>query len=306
MFRSRAMAGVLTLVAVTTAASAAVAGAAPPDDTSPAPPPDIDFQIDMLLGLVPDDELDEYLRSQDRRFVEAMQACMNEAGFEYVGVDEDLIGFDPYRGMDRIEYAQQYGYGYWTALDPDVSQAQAIEIGVELADLSPSEQDAWFAVQQECYDAIDQDGVDPSRNPMVQQALADFEAHVDADPRVRDAREQWRACVSAAGHDFAAPDEMQSSIVDYHRDAETIERLALSEAWKPSSPDHPEWQDLVDLEISVAVADATCTPPLDEVRLEVKAELRPQLVEVWQTIDWGLAPVDEQDPLPPDAVIDDA
>jgi hypothetical protein len=48
---------------------------------------------------------------------------------------------------------------------------------------------------------------------------------------------------------------------------------------------------MVEQEISIAVADANCSPALDEARDEVVSDLRPALVEVWQTIDWSLPPV---------------
>ena len=61
-----------------------------------------------------------------------------------------------------------------------------------------------------------------------------------------------------------------------------------TQAWEEDSPDHAQWQELVDEEIALAVADAGCSPALEQVREDVRRDLRPQLVAVWETIDWDL------------------
>ena len=122
---------------------------------------------------------------------------------------------------------------------------------------------------------------------MVQQAIEDFYTDVENDPRVLDAKEVWLACMEEAGHPFASEDDMWETVYD----EDLQNKFWESSAWEPDSPDHAEWQSMVELEIGIAVANAGCSPPLQEVRQEVVADLRPAFVEVWQTIDWSLPPV---------------
>jgi hypothetical protein len=48
---------------------------------------------------------------------------------------------------------------------------------------------------------------------------------------------------------------------------------------------------MVDQEIGIAVANANCGTAVQEAREGVIADLRPALVEFWQTVDWSLPPV---------------
>jgi hypothetical protein len=156
--------------------------------------------------------------------------------------------------------------------------------------LGVSEQNAWYETHSRCNEEAYANEDEMWRNPMVQQSLEDFFTDIENDRRVQDALRAWRECMEEAGHPFASQDEMYQQV--YSEDtAELQERFYGSEAWRPESPDHAEWQALVDEEISIAVADATCSPPVAEARETVTAELRPQLVAVWQTIDWDLPPV---------------
>ena len=88
------------------------------------------------------------------------------------------------------------------------------------------------------------------------------------------------------GTPFASQEDMYNTMFD----DDLQQQFFDSEAWEPDSPDHAEYLSMVEQEIGVAVANATCAPPLDETREEVIADLRPAFVEVWQTIDWSLPP----------------
>ena len=133
---------------------------------------------------------------------------------------------------------------------------------------------------------------------MVQQIMEDFNNDVDNDPRYRDALEAWQACMADAGHPFASQEELYEAAYggqDNQEMWDLQEQFWESEAWLDTSPDHAQWQALVDEEIEIAVADATCTPALTELRQEVTADLRSSLVDMWQTIDWSLPPVTYED-----------
>lgn len=261
---------------------------------------DIEFQIDMMLGLVPEDEIQAYYTDQNEANERKIQECMRDAGFEYV-IDTQMMVFeDPRSNMDPVEYAQQYGFGVWTQMDPDRNPYQSMNDQVwanqEVLDaLNPSEQNAWYEANSRCSQEAYSSGDDIWRNPMVQQALEDFEETVINDPRMRDAEEAWRTCMADAGQPFESQQEMNDHVYAVWNGDDELAELEMqfweSEAWTEDSPDHAQWLTLVDEEIAIAVADATCSPALQEVREEVQKDLRPELVAVWQTIDWDLPPV---------------
>jgi hypothetical protein len=316
----------VAMAAIALPAGAVGAGAddSEPDDTtgggdgSAEPPVDIEFQIDMMLGLVPEEEMNQYYEEQGRERELAIQACMNEAGFEYNPENTaDAMSFDPYNGMSQLEWAQQWGFGMWTTMDPENNpysegSDEFVWANEEIvSNLSEAEQNAWFEVNNRCsQEAWTED--DPWSNPMVQQAMEDFNTRVDNDPRIREALETWVDCMAEAGHPFPSREAMYEAVYGDMDDEATWqlqEQFYESEAWEPTSPDHAEWQALVDEEIEIAVADATCSPPYDQVREVVAADLRPELVAVWQTIDWSLPPVTYPEPEiigPEGEVIDEA
>lgn len=269
-----------------------------PDDSSSAdenvavgpPPGDIDFQVDMMLGLVPEDEMNAYWEDQESGRQVEIQACMNEAGFEY-NLETNLSFADPMADLSTLEYAEQWGFGAYTMMDPennpwnDVDQ-EYVWPNEEIIDgLSSGERDAWFEVNYQCQnDSYMQN--DPYRNPMVRQALDDFYTEVESHPRMQEAAAAWVDCMEEAGHPFASQNDMYDTI--YGSDLQ--EQFYDSEAWETDSADHAEWQSMVELEIGVAVANVGCAPPMDDTRKEVIDELRREFVEVWRTINWSLPP----------------
>jgi hypothetical protein len=340
MYRSRLLKGCIALFALAVPAGAASAGGTEPDDTSsettePAgsaaeesgppsasapddttgndsgggqPPEDMEFQVDMMLGLVPEDEMEDYWAQQNQESERAIQQCMNDAGFEYEPMGAEDISFDQYNGLSQLEYAQQFGFGMWTTMDPENQQTGPMNEWPNQSivdELPPEEQNAWFEVNNRCSQDAYSATNDPWSNPMVQQIMEDFGQDVENDPRVRDALAAWQDCMADSGHPFANEGEMYEQV--YGGDNQEIWDLQSeffeSEAWLETSPDHARWQALVDDEIEIAVADATCTPALVEVRQEVTRDLRDELVAVWQTIDWSLPPVTYEEVMFPDETI---
>jgi hypothetical protein len=327
MVRSRVVRVAIALIALGVPAGAAAAGSTEPDDGAPEnasegsepsasddpaaadgdddtgdAPIDPEFQIDMMLGLVPESEMTEYWNQQSQEQELRVQACMNDAGFDYEPMDQGAMTFDQYNGLSQMEWAQQYGFGMWTQMDPDNSPYgnQMVEWPNDdiVSELSPSEQNAWYSVNERCNQEAYTGNDDPWMNPMVQEIMEDFNTRVENDGRVRDALAAWRDCMAESGHPFASQEDMWEAVWGQGDDQEMWDLQAQfyeSEAWLESSPDHAEWQALVDEEIEIAVADATCTPVLEDVRTSVRRDLRPGLVEVWQTIDWSLPPVTYDD-----------
>lgn len=286
----------LVSVAVAGPLAIAVVDDTEPDDpqatTVGGPPPgNVDFQIDMVLGLVPADEVAAYRDDQEADRQRAIRACMNEAGFEYNMETTSTSVEDPLGDLSTLEYAEEWGLGVFTMMDPDNSPYADMTQDVAwpneevVGELSADDQNEWYETNSACTNASSMN-VDPYANPMVEQALEDFSADVDAHPRMTEASAAWMRCMDEAGHPYADQNDMYEAI--YGSDLQ--EQFYNSEAWKPDSPDHAEWQAMVDLEIAVAVANVTCSQPLDETRQEVIAELRPEFVDVWMSIDWSVPP----------------
>ena len=331
MFRLRVVRTAVALVALSVPAGVVAAGSTEPDDstaesgaddttepgnsTPPSgtvpdgtasddagegvtPPEDIEFEIDMMLGLVPQAEMDQHWADQEEGNQLAIQACMNESGFDY-----ELENYpDMSSGMGGLEwgspeFAEQYGFGTWTTMDPETN---GMDMSVEyewpnediVSALTPEEQNAWYQVQGQCSNDIYMSQDNLWRNPDVQQIMEDFYSDVENDPRVREAQAGWVDCMEAAGFPYPSPEDMYQDISA--GDDETYElhnQFYESEAWLETSEDHDQWQALVDHEIEVAVANAACEPAVTEARETVQRDLREDLVAVWQTIDWSQPPV---------------
>src|SRR5687768_13719845 len=204
--------------------------ASAPDDTTGdstgggQPPEDMDFQIDMMLGLVPEDEMEDYWAAQNQEREVQVRACMNDAGFEYEPQSSEMMQFDQYNGMTQLEWAQQYGYGNWTSLDPDNNPYGSGQMtdwpGDAVNNLTPEEQNAWWGVYDQCQQDSYSEQDDPWSNPMVQQIMEDFYQDVENDQRVRDALATWQDCMAEAGHPFADQEELMTEIYGGPEDEE--------------------------------------------------------------------------------------
>lgn len=282
--------------------------ASAPDDTTGGsadgqPPENMDFQIDMMLGLIPEEEMQTYWRDQNRASEELVEGCMVEAGFEYVPQPDEMFSYDQYNGRTQLDWAQQFGFGVWTTMSPESSEEAYGQgpmtdwPGDVVNNLSDDEQSAWWGVFDRCQQEGWSNQDDPYSNPMVQQIMEDFAVDVENDPRYRDALAAWQECMAGSGHPFADEQEMWDHVYGGNDEGQMDQQMQFweSEAWLETSPDHAQWQALVDEEIEIAVAHATCTPSLTEARQEVTRDLRDDLVAVWQTIDWSLPPVTYED-----------
>lgn len=239
----------------------------PPSSPTPG---SSDFQVDLILGLIPDDQLNAYLAQVNLDNETALQGCMNDAGFEYE--PEPFVPDPTLAAMTSVEVAREWGFGIYTELDQnDESMNEAIR-----SEMSESELSAWDVVRDDCYELAWSNAETPL-SPEVQQALSDMKTAVDNDPRVLDAEDDWGACMASSGFPFSDRIEMIRSIRELGEPA----RLRETRAWEEQSLDHEEWIELVEIETSTAVANAVCFPPVRDVRTHVVEEIRPQLADVW-------------------------
>lgn len=269
--------------------------AAPPDDTATTPSDydDPEFQVDLALGLLPAAEFGAYLRWDADRSESAVQACMNNAGFDYVPmIGDDGVSMVESVAEDTIEDRAKWGFGLLPAMDPanfdtaPESELELVDPNAEVvAALSDEEQSLWYALQAECRTTTREST--PLDNPDVYELVVAAHEEIFSDPRVLAADQQWSDCMADAGQPFADRAEMTLVLAD---DA-MLEHFWMSEAWEASSPDHDDFVAAVERERAAAVADLECTDVVDAAAREVAAEVRQDLLAQWDTIDWSKPPL---------------
>lgn len=258
---------------------------------SPFTDDELEFQLDMMLGLVPDDDMQAYYQQDELKRQEQIGECMNEAGFEYSAETDNGVMVDGQLGLSTLEYAEQWGFGVYTMMDPETNPYNDVDQtyvwpNQEIVDgMSEAEQTSWFTMFDRCQNESYDNQI--WNNSDLQRVMQDFNTLITTDPRVVAAEKGWRECMTEAGHPFASQQEMYDDMYSGEQQNDFYE----SSAWEESSPDHAAWQAAVDDEIAVAVANVPCSDGLTEVYQTVSEELRPQLVEMWQTVDWNAPPV---------------
>ncbi|CAN5562763.1 hypothetical protein BH24ACT5_BH24ACT5_07110 [soil metagenome] len=270
-----------------------------PTVESPYTDEELEFQLDMMLGLMPDDEVQAYYAEDERERQERIQACMNEAGFDYNLEERGGIGFDGDLGLSSLEYAEQWGFGVYTMLDPEINpydqdDAYAGSSNDEITDaLSSAQQTSWFTMFDRCQnDSFDEP---IGMNADFQQVVADFGSMIENDPRSVEAEATWRDCMVEAGHPF--PNQQAMYEEAFNSDLQF--QFVASSAWEESSPDHAAYLEAVQHEIDIAVASVPCSEALEAVYDTVAQDLRPELAEMWQTIDWNAPPIAYPDEFTP-------
>ncbi|CAN5562708.1 hypothetical protein BH24ACT5_BH24ACT5_07100 [soil metagenome] len=262
-----------------------------PSAESPLTDEELQFQLDMMLGLVPDDEMQAYYEQDEQKRQEEIQECMNGAGFEYNPETQSGVSFDGQLGLSSLEYAEQWGFGVYTTMDPETNPFNDVDQNYEwpnqeiIDGMTEAEQTSWFTMFDRCQNETYDDQI--WNNSDFQRVMEDFNTLITTDPRVVAAEKAWRECMSEAGHPYASQEEMYDEMYSDNQQSDFYE----SSAWEESSPDHAAWQAAVDNEIAVAVANVPCSEGLSEVYQTVSEDLRPQFVELWQTIDWNAPPV---------------
>lgn len=268
-------------------------GSAAPPGTAPDRAT-FERQMDMMLGLVPQDEMEAFYDQQNVEYQRRIADCMIEAGFEYNPENSGGVSFE----TGGVEWAEQWGFGMFTSMDPEDNPWSGEEFewhdpnGEYLESLSEAQQTAFWAQQNRCYENVEWDDGSSAiwSNSDFQRVMQDFWADIENDPKTVAAERAWAGCMDEAGHPFSTVNEVYEEWFSQSQNEKQM-RFWESEAWLATSPDHDEWQRLVDEEISVAVALETCSAPLNETREEIMRAKRSDLLELYQTIDWSAPPV---------------
>lgn len=222
-----------------------------------------------------DVDVDDRLSEELHDVVEGIiDACMDEAGFEYVPVSEDSVAYGPGHGISRSDFAREFGFGISTN-DETLAAADAFlgRVGDPNFDyvrtLSPERQMAWG----EAYDACASRSRDagPNLSAGFREAVAGMVDRVRAEPSVIEAEEEWVACIEA-GIPSGLP--MFSSLDDV-----VAWFYAESEARMGTLDGMAELQEL---EREVAVRHLECRPPLVEAMREAAKNHEPDVVGQYQ------------------------
>ncbi|ROR95644.1 hypothetical protein EDD28_0205 [Salana multivorans] len=243
------------------------------DPTAPSPLEAAWARIEGRAGLTLEDEVAEgralAIAAQD-----AMAACMAAEGFEYVPwLPEGPISGGPgiatlpeYAGLDPVERARQIGYGF--IMDRRADLEDPVDIGVDPnLEIREALSDEGRRMYGEAAAGCSRGESTPEevarfQDPVyveLQEDTARVEVAIWQDPRVVALDRAWAGCVADAGFPGLA------------QPYETINLVSERwEEWRRAHGSAPaagaaELQELVDWEVSLAVADATCQADLDYV-----------------------------------------
>ena len=339
LLRSRAVRGVLALTALSVPAGVATAGSTEPDDSSPdsaapedtsvtntdgdasAPPngtapegsaaegdggitapsaDDIQFEIDMMLGLVPQEEMEQYWAEQEEEQQLAVQACMNESGFDYEIENYPVMMGGPggtrrgtagvrravrLRDLDdhgsRVErrWTWRWSTRRRTTRSSTRSPPRSRTRGTR----------SQMRCQNESYAGQD-DIVPQPRCPTDHGGLLFGRRERSTDTRRPGRLGRLHGGSSASrtrpGGDVRGRQRRRRRETTSCTTSSTSRRRGSSHP--TTTPSGRPWSTH---EIEIAVANARCEPAITETREEVQRDLRDDLIAVWQTIDWSQPPV---------------
>ncbi len=201
-------------------------------------------------------------REQDLALAEAMAACMNESGFDYIAYVAPEVTASYYPAVDGSrypdpEFVERYGYGIVlpildsvNGVPPRDSLEQSNPNGGVFMSLPENEQEEYIASEESCRNVAIASVPDLRQTEEIFELLAEdlvsIPDRVRADQRMIDYLESWEACMSADGWEIDSPDHtdryieqvLNAALESVESQEETIsqlERVILIEADVASS-----------------------------------------------------------------------
>lgn len=283
------------------------------------------------------------MAEQSQRVEEAVATCMKALGWEYTPAntaqympseEQMALYSDQYAFMEKWGYGvsttfgreeEIYGQGFDPESPPQDPNADYVQ------SLSAAEQEQYYAdlygavtmpeegtddtvaaptpEEMGCYGKASDEvmGANPLADPEVSESLMDMYTEMESDPRVAEADEKWRACMSDAGFDYDKQDAIYEDLQtrmnaltgsnpfaggegsgdagegegDMSPDATT--GIGIGDGWtSPSTrtPPADELKALQDEEMAIAKADIACTKKhLEKVRAEVQREFEQRFID---------------------------
>lgn len=225
-----------------------------------------------------------------RESEEASAACMREQGFEYTPQDVSqpttVVTEDESSQYGTEEFAAKNGYGVTTGQEvSDGSEQEYVDANADyVAGMSETERAAYEAALYGTPPAVDE--ADPEAMPeynwedagcmgkaqhdvyetgayaafsdpafvsLQEELNAIYEGMAD-NPELAVIDGEWSSCMADAGHDFATPQDANTSISDKANELYSTSTSADG----TGAPDEAALADLRKVEIDTAVADAKC------------------------------------------------
>ena len=255
-------AGVVALLLTACSGGATGGGGSSKDDTGP-----LSAYFEKLGGGY--DEAKQ--NAQHRKSEEVIAECMAELGFEYTPTEPwSGRGAEGIEDLDweSLEFAEQYGYGYTTSEDlfgapeeiddPNQERLESMSDAEmeaynealwgppqEVDEEDPEAATEWDWETAGCYGkgyyaAYEQD--DPFSDETVEAAMEEWSKAWEAipdDPAVRESLDGWASCMADEGHDFADPNEANSSIGDAYNALYTPAETEFDPEADPDATDRP-------------------------------------------------------------------
>lgn len=240
---------------------------------------------------------------------EALEDCMEEQGFEYEPMSAENLLLDPRSELSADQYARQFGFGISTASEmfqsggaTPPSDRDADPNSEMLANLTPSEQEAWTTAVGECESRIAEAGVTDSPRADLTDVAERLQQEVATDPEVEEALATWRDCMAEEGFDYDDPRQMREEL--YQRYEGLGGGLGPDGAVQSSevsgSPDGsgsitvggasgPAADEFREEEIATAVAHVVCEPPFMDVYRRVARQAERSYLEEHPELGDGLA-----------------
>jgi hypothetical protein len=262
------------------------------------------------------EELMAQAAAQQREVEESIAACMASEGFEYVPQDvgEMMMAADhPSQNLSEEEFRREYGYGISTLEreaflgpgggmdDPNLAiqeqmdepERQAYEqalYGDQMAfDAGADPDDVEVAeiggCQGEAVEEVQGDQMQVAEELMPE--LMALEEQINADPRMVEAMQGWRTCLSEAGYDFQERFDPQSHLFQRFEEFEQAAFEQMDpEGFEPDDGpiepelDPDELEELRQDELEIAAVEGECTSAhLEDVEAEVRVEHEGAFIE---------------------------
>ncbi len=246
--------------------------------------------LDEFIGWDQFDEraAEEAWNDNWRQIEEMTVACMAEKGLDYTAWIPPDVGLGSFleESLSDSEWKLRYGYGFFAVM---ITEARwTVEHAEELAEGNPNwvhaeavpedvDYDYWVEswACQELAELEVRGEPDTELIPALEKAWSPLEEFreelqhdLENDPRLRDAREAWSACMAGQGYDFDTEEDIEDYLFSIGENLEEGALIGLIRGEISEAVVQP----LADEELAIAAADVACRGDLDRLHEELRAE----------------------------------
>lgn len=196
---------------------------------------------------------------------DAVAACMDGAGFEYVPAPYETSAFGPGRGITAEDFARRFGYGVTTEDEVLATGLARLDDPNDsyLAGLTHEQFNAYGDAATRCRAAAAAEIQPPDS---FQADVEGLQRRVLQSPEGQDATQRWADCMKL-------PEQYAHA-----RSSDELVQLIATTARQAADP-----ADLVPLEIDLAVRDLECGQQLRRDLAAASEEFQPQFIASHQS-----------------------